>query len=227
LERDSQECLTEHQELHLLEIPKFHCELEALREPLDFWLYFLQNGKELDADALPGPLARPDIHKAMEVLKVFSQSELERDRYENRLKAQRDLMALKREREDAVRELEDTTRELEVATRELEVAKREREDAMREREDAMRKFEEVEQARNEAARKLDEAERKRKEVTLQRDLAQQELVRSGKRTLISRIQLCQKLLGQSQAIGDQLMDESLDRLQALAEQLEQQLTASL
>ena len=106
LEQDSQVCLTEHQELHLLEIPKFRRELEALREPLDFWLYFLKNGKDLDADALPGPLARPDICRAMEVLKVFSQSELERDRYENRLKAQRDLMSLKREREDAIRERE-------------------------------------------------------------------------------------------------------------------------
>ena len=90
LERDSRLCLAEHLEIHVLEIGKFRRALEMLREPLDFWLYFLQNGKELDADALPGRLARPEIRHAMEVLKVFSQSELERDRYENRLKAQRD-----------------------------------------------------------------------------------------------------------------------------------------
>ncbi len=199
LELGSQVCLTEHQELHLLEIPKFHREIEDLREPLDFWLYFLKNGKDLDADALPGPLDRPEIRKAMEVLKVFSQSELERDRYENRIKGQRDLMALKRERDEAVRELDDWKRELE---------------------DAQRKLEEAEQARNDAARKLEEA-------ILQQDLTRQELIRSGKQNLISRIQLCQKLLGQSPATCDQLMGESLDSLQALAEQLEQKLTASL
>jgi predicted transposase/invertase (TIGR01784 family) len=234
LELGSQVCLTEHQELHLLEIPKFHREIEDLREPLDFWLYFLKNGKDLDADALPGPLDRPEIRKAMEVLKVFSQSELERDRYENRVKGQRDLMALKRERDEAVRErddskrelddwkreLDDRKRELDDRKRELDDRKRELEGGKRELEDTLRKLEEAEQARNDAARKLEEA-------ILQQDLAQQELIRSGKQNLISRIQLCQKLLGQSQATCDQLMGESLDSLQTLAEQLEHQLTASL
>lgn len=206
LELGSQVCLTEHQELHLLEIPKFHREIEDLREPLDFWLYFLKNGKDLDADAVPGPLDRPEIRKAMEVLKVFSQSELERDRYENRIKGQRDLMALKRERDEAVRERDDSKRELEVGKRELE--------------DSLRRLEEAEQARKDAARKLEEA-------ILQQDLTRQELIRAGKQSLISRIQLCQKLLGQSQATCDQLMGESLDSLQALADQWERQLTASL
>lgn len=206
LELGSQVCLTEHQELHLLEIPKFHREIEDLREPLDFWLYFLKNGKDLDADAVPGPLDRPEIRKAMEVLKVFSQSELERDRYENRIKGQHDLMALKRERDEAVRERDDSKRELEVGKRELE--------------DSLRRLEEAEQARKDAARKLEEA-------ILQQDLTRQELIRAGKQSLISRIQLCQKLLRQSQATCDQLMGESLDSLQALAEQLERQLTASL
>jgi hypothetical protein len=30
--------------------------LEGLEKPLDLWLYFLQNGTDLDADALPNPL---------------------------------------------------------------------------------------------------------------------------------------------------------------------------
>ena len=99
LERGGDLCLTEHAEFHLVEMPKFRRELASLQEPLDFWLYFFQNGKELDADALPTPLARPEICQAMEVLKVFSQSELERDRYENRLKASRDQQAMMEERE--------------------------------------------------------------------------------------------------------------------------------
>ncbi len=151
---------------------------------------------------------------------MFSQSELERDRYENRIKGQRDLMALKRERDDAVRALEDWKRELDDGKRALEDGKRELDVAKRELEDEKRELED-------AKRKLAEVERKREEAHLQQDLAQQELVGSGKQNLIGQIRLCQKLLGQSQATCDQLMGESLDRLQALAEQLEQQLTASL
>ena len=51
--------------------------------------------KCLDADALPKPLARQEIRQAMEVLKMLSQSDLEREIYEGRLKARRDAQTLK------------------------------------------------------------------------------------------------------------------------------------
>ncbi|MFO7902178.1 MAG: PD-(D/E)XK nuclease family transposase [Pirellulaceae bacterium] len=77
--------------------------LELLREPLDFWLYFFQNAEGLDADPLPGPLARPEIREAMEVLKVFTESDVERNRYENRLKALRDQRSFEYARDEAIR----------------------------------------------------------------------------------------------------------------------------
>ena len=117
LERGGDLCLTEHAEFHVLEMPKFRRELASLQEPLDFWLYFFQNGKELDADALPDPLARPEICQAMEVLKVFSQSELERDRYENRLKASRDQQAMMEERDEAIQERQQAEEKLRQAER--------------------------------------------------------------------------------------------------------------
>ncbi len=98
-------------------MPKFRRELASLQEPLDFWLYFFQNGKELDADVLPDPLARPEICQAMEVLKVFSQSELERDRYENRLKASRDQQAMMEERDEAIQERQQAEEKLRQAER--------------------------------------------------------------------------------------------------------------
>ena len=98
-------------------MPKFRRELASLQEPLDFWLYFFQNGKELDADALPDPLARPEICQAMEVLKVSSQSELERDRYENRLKASRDQQAMMEERDEAIQERQQAEEKLRQAER--------------------------------------------------------------------------------------------------------------
>ena len=111
LDDDGQLCLTEDLAIHVIEISKFRLRVEELQKPLDFWLYFLENGIELDADALPRPLDKPQICQAMEVLKMFSQNEMERELYEGRLKAKRDLqtfrshvVTLTRERDEAARE---------------------------------------------------------------------------------------------------------------------------
>jgi hypothetical protein len=72
LEHHRHTLLTEDFQLHLLEMPKFRRELGLLHDPLDYWLDFFQNGEWLDVDALPGPLTRPEISRAMEVLQVFS-----------------------------------------------------------------------------------------------------------------------------------------------------------
>ena len=132
LEREDQRCLTEHEEIHLVEMPKFRRGLDSLREPLDFWLYFFQNGKELDADALPAPLGRPEIRRAMEVLKVFSQSDVEWDRYENRLKGLRDHRAMVRERDEAVQQLQQAQHTLEQVEQQREQAEQQREQAEQE-----------------------------------------------------------------------------------------------
>ena len=76
------------------------------------------------------PLARPEIFQAMEVLKVFSQSELERDRYENRLKASRDQHAMMEERQ--------------VMMEEHHVMMEERQAMMEERDEAVRKRQQAE-----------------------------------------------------------------------------------
>jgi len=79
----------------------------------------------LDADALPAPLARSEIRQAMEVLKVFSQDQLERDLYENRLKGQRDHQAFVDARDQAVQQLDQAKRERDQATQQLTSAERE------------------------------------------------------------------------------------------------------
>ena len=57
--------------IHLIELPNFREGLEELEKPLDLWVYFLQNGEQLDADALPGSLDIPEIRWAMGVLKLL------------------------------------------------------------------------------------------------------------------------------------------------------------
>jgi predicted transposase/invertase (TIGR01784 family) len=77
-------------EIHLIELPKFTKTPEQLSSALDRWLYFLRHGADLDLDNLPASLNVPEIRRAMEVLTVFTQDELEREAYEQRLKAIRD-----------------------------------------------------------------------------------------------------------------------------------------
>jgi chromosome segregation ATPase len=131
-------CLTEDLVIHVIEIPKFHRTLEGLRTPLDFWLYFFKNGIGLDADALPESLDRPELRKAMGVLKMLAQNDMERELYEGRLKARRDLQTLETQR----RTLEAQTQTLEAQTRTLQTQRdhwQERyESANREREQARR-----------------------------------------------------------------------------------------
>ncbi len=76
--------------MHLIELPKFKKTAEELASPLDVWCYFLVHGAELDTDNLPQALRSRAVPRAMEVLQMLTQSDLERERYEARLKAERD-----------------------------------------------------------------------------------------------------------------------------------------
>ena len=117
LDQDGRLCLTEDLAIHVIEIPKFNRRLSELQEPLDFWLYFLKNGVELDADALPTPLNKPEICRAMEVLKMLSQNDMERELYEGRLKEKRDRQTLETRVATAIRERDETARERDEARR--------------------------------------------------------------------------------------------------------------
>ncbi len=129
--------LTDNLAIHVIEISNFERELGDLKKPLDFWLYFLKNGVGLDADTLPEPLDTQEIRQAMGVLKMLSQDDLERELYEGRLKAKRDLQTREtllgqalQQRADAERRLDEVTRERDSATRERDSATRERDQAI-------------------------------------------------------------------------------------------------
>ena len=124
LEADGSLCLTDDLVIHVLEIPKFTSLLGELKEPLDFWLYFLKNGDELDADALPDRLGDTDIRQAMGVLKMLAQNDMERELYEGRLKARRDLQTMETERRMALEKAEEYSRRFEEADRQRDEARR-------------------------------------------------------------------------------------------------------
>jgi predicted transposase/invertase (TIGR01784 family) len=77
-------------ELHVLELPKFTKSAEELTSGLDIWLYFLRYAEKMDLDALPPALERSPVRQALEELKMLSQTDQERERYEARRKAQLD-----------------------------------------------------------------------------------------------------------------------------------------
>lgn len=82
--------LTEHLQIHFIELPKFGLTAEQLTTPLEVWCYFLKHAQELDTDSLPQTLDIPPVRQAMEVLNVMSHDTEERERYRMRLKARRD-----------------------------------------------------------------------------------------------------------------------------------------
>jgi predicted transposase/invertase (TIGR01784 family) len=84
------EVLSEQIEVHLIELQKFTLAARDVKTPLEAWCYFLVHGEELDTAAVPAPLSVAPVNRALEVLNVMTQSELERERYESRLKAIRD-----------------------------------------------------------------------------------------------------------------------------------------
>jgi len=77
-------------EIHLLELSKFDVPAEQGQTPLERWCYFFKHGASLDLDSFPATLDVPVIRQAVEVLMKISQSEMERHRYLERLKGERD-----------------------------------------------------------------------------------------------------------------------------------------
>jgi hypothetical protein len=61
-----------------------------LASGLDIWFYFLRHAEMMETEALPAALNQPLVLRALEELKVLAQTDLERERYEARRKAQLD-----------------------------------------------------------------------------------------------------------------------------------------
>ncbi len=203
-------CLTEDLEIHIIELPKFRKALDELTMPLDFWLYFFKNGEVLDADALPRELDRPEVRKAMGVLKMLAQNDMERELYEGRLKAKRDLQTLETERRMA----EEQRRAAEEQRRAAEEQRRAAEERWRTAESHWRA---AEKQRAEWQQRYEAADREREAAKYEGEAA--------KRMLVRQIQLCERLLGRPLSEAVELAACSLDELRDLAERLERESTA--
>jgi predicted transposase/invertase (TIGR01784 family) len=194
--------LTGDMSIHVIELPKFRKTLAELQTPLDFWLYFLKNGGGLDADALPEALDRAELRKAMGVLKMLAQNDVERELYEGRLKVKRDMQTLETMRRTAEAQTHTLEAQRDQWQQRYEAANREREAANRERE---------------------AANREREAANREREAANREL----KRELVERIGLCQRLLRRPVSGSDKLIELSAEELRDQAERLERELTQGI
>ncbi len=93
---ESQLVLSKDLEIHLFQLPNFTKTDRELSEPLDLWLYFLNNGMQLDPEDLPTVFQVPELDEAMGALRMLTQDEIERARYEDREKARRDALSWER-----------------------------------------------------------------------------------------------------------------------------------
>jgi predicted transposase/invertase (TIGR01784 family) len=111
-------------EIHTIELGKFALSVEDVKTPLERWCYFLKHGASLDLETLPATLDVRVIRKAVEVLMQLSQNELERQRFLERQRAQRDAASLAADARTA-RETAEVARKAAEASREAAEASRE------------------------------------------------------------------------------------------------------
>lgn len=101
---DHQVVFTDDIEVHTIELPKFARAAEEVADPLEVWAYFLRHAERLDTEALPAALNVPPIHRALEELLMLTQNDLERERYEARMKLHRDEISWRKAARDEGRQ---------------------------------------------------------------------------------------------------------------------------
>ena len=100
---DNDLLLTDHMQLHFVELPKYNLEEAALGRAADFerWVFFLDRAADYEADSLVHLLPEPAFHKATGVLEMIARSPNLRTLYDDEAKAELDrFSALKGAREE-------------------------------------------------------------------------------------------------------------------------------
>lgn len=87
--------LTDHLQVHLLELPKYDPPSDNVRidDPIEQWCYFFRMAKGLTAEELSRRLPEAPFNEATGVLQMISRDPDQRSLYEARLKFERDVRA--------------------------------------------------------------------------------------------------------------------------------------
>ena len=90
--------------IHVIEFPRFMNAVDNLSGTLEEWVYLLRNAEQMDPGQLPEPLAQPVYSNAMKEWQMLTQNDLERERYNARLKLARDERGIIKAAREAGRE---------------------------------------------------------------------------------------------------------------------------
>ena len=90
--RGGEAVLTDHMQIHLLELPKYDPpgNDRKITDPIEEWAFFFRQVQNLTAEEVADRLGDPLFAEAAGVLEMIARSPKERDLYEARLKLQRD-----------------------------------------------------------------------------------------------------------------------------------------
>ena len=90
--RSGEAVLTDHIQIHLLELPKYDPpgDNRKITDPIEEWAFFFRQVQNLTAEEVADRLGDPLFAEAAGVLEMIARSPKERDLYEARLKLQRD-----------------------------------------------------------------------------------------------------------------------------------------
>ena len=223
VDRNTGEVLTDHLGMHIIELPKFALAEDELRSIEEVWYYFLRHAKSLDFANMPATMNRPPVMKAMEVLMKMSQDALERDRYDNRIKWERD----QRQREYDWQELQARMEAMRASVETMRASEAEAQasvETARASVETARASVETARASVETARASEAAAR----ASVETMRANEAAARAGEAAarasavegFVGQIHLCQRLLKEPLTPKEELSPKTVEELQRLADELQ-------
>ena len=140
--------LHDHLSLHILELKKWN--KTEVEEPIDRWVKFLRDGKDLDDENLPEYMRTKEMRQAMRTLQQFSEKERNYHKYQARQNYLRERMCIEGERDRAVQERDQAVQERDQTAQKLDQTAQRLDRAVQERDQTA-------QERDQTAQRLDQA----------------------------------------------------------------------
>jgi len=157
--------LSDHLQIHLLQLPDWHLQDNQQRE-IDRWMFLFKEGQDVDVEHPPAILHTREMTQAIHVLQHIAENEAEYLLYQQRLEALQVEETWKAELE---RLKEETVRATlrEAQERQGKEEAKQREEQARQREKEAKQREEQAKQREEQAKQREEQERREKERLLE------------------------------------------------------------
>ena len=119
-------------------------------EPIDSWVKFLREGKNLDGDNLPEYMQTKEMRQAMNTLRQFSEKERDYHKYQARMNYLREQSCLEEERNLLAQKMDQAMRERNLFAQKVDQAMQELDHVAQERDHVAQERDHVAQERDQA-----------------------------------------------------------------------------